>query len=608
MAVDKQATEVLNGIIVASTPRARIEAVQLRGALRELGYALAGHLLSVNSKKLDSVSRYQAVFLCVAADFRAHQRFLDRLAASLRCGQQPILVLCGIELEQLPPLFLFYCFSKYLHWSTPTRTAVSAVPILDQFVSPSHDHPLVSYAREQAAMPLDDLEVTLKQISVDDLNETARLALNFIFEGYNDPKETDRLREVAQDFHERAKNSGITHQFDFSRPRRFAGDNSLAREKYFTVAEDRSGFDRGVLVTELMAYYRPWHSGIVEIFDLSIPAYKQLFDRRYGREIHRRSGLSMPAEDLVGVYFLSSCRTHPFGHLTGDNNPLAFFHLPVRIKTKKIPGVLDLRQPKVADWFANHFSSLVWKRNGREVPVFPNKNPVKNFREILPSLLTQQLGGGGFTKVIGWWLRRHGVQALIFPSARYDSSVRISNGSCVSFSGWNLVDYRGSPMGEVDLRIDISSTWPAQIENSPDELLDALTGSSSIAYEDVEIRYTATGERAGSWEVKGLVSRRLATTEVAKVLSQIDQLGIGDPTKKTLGQWLFAMQPNQARTAHANTMTWALLGVEEAKTDILAWKASAESSGHQDLARAFAELVQKSRVLPAGQLPKTLII
>src|SRR5262249_12311442 len=156
-----------------------------------------------------------------------------------------------------------------------------------------------------------------------------------IFAGYDDPKETDQMEQVAREFQKHSKNSGIDHQFDFSRSRRFASDNSLARGKYFTVAEDRSGFDRGVLVAELMAYYNPSHSGIIEIFDLSVPAYKEIFERKYRGAIHRiPPGLSMPADELVGVYFLSSCRTHPFGHLTGDDKPLAFFHLPVRVTTQ----------------------------------------------------------------------------------------------------------------------------------------------------------------------------------------------------------------------------------------------------------------------------------
>jgi len=95
---------------------------------------------------------------------------------------------------------------------------------------------------------------------------------------------------------------------------------------------------------------------------------------------------------------------------------------------------------------------------------------------------------------------------------------------------------------------------------------------------------------------------------VAKVLSQIDELGIGEQAGTTLGGWLFAMPKNQGRSAHADTMLWALLGVEQAKTDILGWKAAAESDGHQDLARALADLVEKSRVLPVGQPPKTIVV
>ncbi len=600
MPTAKRMTEVSNAIVVACTPRAAHEALQLMQSLRDLGYALAEAIISVDSdaSAFDSIARNKLIIVCIAADFEAHDAFLNRIIDAKRPEQQPVLVLRDIYLEQLPPRFLIHCLSSYLEWSTPTSVSANAVPILEEFVSASGNHPLVSYAKEQAAMPLIEVEFTLRQVAQGDLNELGKLGLDFVFEGYRD-HDSREVREAAHRIQEYAKQHGVDHQFDLTRDRRFAGDKSLARGKYYTVAEDQSGSDRGVLVAELMAYYNPLHSGIIEIYDLTVPAYKQVFQRRYGLEICRRAGVSLPEDGLVVVYFLPSCKAHPFGHLVSSNQTLAFITIPVTVTTQRIPGVLDLRQPAVADWFAKHFSSLVWNRDGVNVPVFPNKEPVSNFREILPSLLTQQLGGGGFTKVVGWWLRRHGVRGLVFPSARYDSSLKASNGKCVSFSGWNLVDYRGSSLGDVDLRIDVSSTWPDIIENSPDGLLDALMGKQPVRYTDVDLKYTRTGEAAGSWEVTGLVARRLATTQVAKVFSQLAGLEISDESKRVLGSWLLSMQPNQARTAHADVLIWALLGVEQAKADILAWKSAAESGKHHELAGAFDDVVKNSRVFPS---------
>ncbi len=136
------------------------------------------------------------------------------------------------------------------------------------------------------------------------------------------------------------------------------------------------------------------------------------------------------------------------------------------------------------------------------------------------------------------------------------------------------------------------------IENSPDTLLDAVMGKEKIRYEDVEVQFTRTGIAAGSWKVTRLMARRFAATQVVKILSQLSATHVSNESTETIFAWLQNMRSNQAKAAHADVLVWALLGVEEAKADLLDWKTRAESTGHIDLARAFDEVVHKSRLLP----------
>jgi hypothetical protein len=72
---------------------------------------------------------------------------------------------------------------------------------------------------------------------------------------------------------------------------------------------------------------------------------------------------------------------------------------------------------------------------------------------------------GAITHAIGVWLRKNNVSALIFPSARSDCAVCISDGDLQESYGWNLVDFRGSVIlisAQVDMisLVNDWSPWP----------------------------------------------------------------------------------------------------------------------------------------------------
>jgi hypothetical protein len=70
---------------------------------------------------------------------------------------------------------------------------------------------------------------------------------------------------------------------------------------------------------------------------------------------------------------------------------------------------------------------------------------------MLPTLINPDLGGGnvgdtgGTLLMIGNYLRKHSVAAMIFPSARCDTAAAFDQGGLAHFQGWNLVDLRAAP-------------------------------------------------------------------------------------------------------------------------------------------------------------------
>ena len=81
---------------------------------------------------------------------------------------------------------------------------------------------------------------------------------------------------------------------------------------------------------------------------------------------------------------------------------------------------------------------------GQAIRWWPDRPVLDRFEQILPALLTQELGGDVATKAVGSWLCRSSAEALIDPPAGSDVTVRLSDGAVRRVRGWNLVDYRSA--------------------------------------------------------------------------------------------------------------------------------------------------------------------
>jgi hypothetical protein len=127
--------------------------------------------------------------------------------------------------------------------------------------------------------------------------------------------------------------------------------------------------------------------------------------------------------------------------------------IPYQIKQISIDRVLDLRRRKAQDWlfqtFRNGYKGF-WSK--------PFAGELVNFFSMFPTFYDPAHGGAEETQAIGYWLRMHGVNAVIYPSARCNTGVVCKGEDPVEWYGWNLVDYRYSPIpsGKDGMHMDFS--------------------------------------------------------------------------------------------------------------------------------------------------------
>jgi transposase-like protein len=297
---------------------------------------------------------------------------------------------------------------------------------------------------------------------------------------------------------------GKAWRFSGRRPRRFAGDDALPRSRYYTLCKDESGNDAGTLVCEIWAYSHIARTGEIELIDTADPtASKRL----------AKLGLETPANKSILVVFSPGPKSgvSPFLLHTGLPQRVVAFPIPMQTIHERIDKVVDLRIPDTADWFARvvsqavlHLHSPSTDRSGY-YKCWPFRPPLDNFGQLLPAMLTQELGGGVLSVAAGALLRRAGANALVFPSARNDPRLRVQDGKLGWAKGWNLVDYRKAPPPKQMIVLDVDRSWPDNVRLGPGfSLRDGRPGPDFL-FKNVTIEYEDSGRYRGCFEVDGIV-------------------------------------------------------------------------------------------------------
>ncbi len=261
------------------------------------------------------------------------------------------------------------------------------------------------------------------------------------------------------------------------RPRRYAGFD-LPRRRYSAVCRDASGDDAQTLAHELRAYRNPVDLGMVEVLDLASGAQLQIQDVTVPLAAQPAVAVLIHEPERLPQRF----RALKFQQAPGlKKSPLFIYKFPYRVSHTRVKRTIDLRFPDVQEWFYRTFRELpdtIKQGSGglgssptiahsqfhldNGVPPMPD-----SFWSMLPTLMNPDIGGGnpadtGSTLLaIGHWMRQNEADALVYPSARCDAAAVMQKSDLKNWQGWNLVDYRDSPLahGRAHVSTFVLSPW-----------------------------------------------------------------------------------------------------------------------------------------------------
>ena len=420
--------------------------------------------------------------------------------------------------------------------------------------------------------------IFLKQIRIDDLCSIGRAAMDFCFDGFSKSLSPDSqyVREGKKVFAKRFGKLGVEGIPDLSLMRRYSGDHTLGRARYFSVCKDSNGNDDGTLMRELSAYRDPTKSGLITVLDPTVPSNKRLVPQVLREDTSKRLLLLFPP---VGG------KAHPFAARFSEEPKPLYVNLPVRVIETEIENVVDLRCPDTAEWFAKSLSQLTMSdffpnQSLEPIPMFPFKPALNSFGDLLPTLLTQSTGGGrGELQSAGLWLRKLGVSGVVFPSSRSDCKVSVKKGKIKSWSGFCFVDYRDSRSPEIQMNVDFSIGWPEKVQMRPDDFKET---NDPIVYDTVTTHFKNRGDRKGSWSVQGIEVRRTAMYHFCELTWLFDELfGRDDQDANKVLTLAYNFLVQSWRPELSRDLISAMMGKSDSNHRIIRYAAS--KTFHQEL-------------------------
>ena len=414
-------------------------------------------------------------------------------------------------------------------------------------------------------IPFERKTLLLKQVPIDELNEMQKNSVHFFFPGYHDGAGFSIAKQPAGSTVSSptkvAQESGFVVIEDHNQHRRFAGDFSLSRGRYHTVCRDERGDDGGLLLRELDAYSKPEIAGLFSIYDTT-------------NSDSAMDPLPAPLNPKMSALVCIPRELRRFPSRFREAFPSAVVNtavrfvavVPLRVSAITFKKLIDLRMPKTRQWLVTELTRLKNRTTGEVV--FPLAGTLDDFYDVLPTLLSPDLGDGhGATQVAGSWLRRLGAEALVFPSARADARVSIASGELREWYGWNLVDYRDSPTPAMNDFV-ILSRWhrfPSTAEGSDREL--------PFEFQDAQLVAERSGPASGSFALKGIEAVQRIFSDISLWKAYAERMGSG--LGEALLRFSFSLASDEGRNVDSRRLAQvsrifmlALVGGESAKQDL----------------------------------------
>lgn len=371
-------------------------------------------------------------------------------------------------------------------------------------------------------IPLHSFTGQLKRHRINENEPLANLIISLAFPHFQgrDTRD-DRINRICDKFY---GPKGKYYLRSHNPRRRYSGDSltekSLPKGRYFSVCSSyppgysnddvQTYNDNGVVCNELLAYANCHAIGPLLLLDAhdrtdrdvlrkagfllsedQKPAFQVVFFHRPGSKgilelliEDSKNSNNFNWDDWGGGLNMFAVQNPPFSYLDPKTcvvDRASSFYLYYGFENLTMNNVVDLRYPETQEALVRAFFPHL-------LNAYPGIGAVGGFLKILPSLLSEELGGTITTDIIGAHLRFIGVDALIYPSARCNGGIKMSGGRLMNYHGWNLVDYRG-----------------ARIDSMPEMPVMSTIPSTS----DIQIEAPGLGDTEvyGSWRIRGSTER-----------------------------------------------------------------------------------------------------
>ena len=314
--------------------------------------------------------------------------------------------------------------------------------------------------------PLKPVDLNLKQIAVDEAPVRTRQIFSLAFPLFQHlgSRFTDEYSNRPPILTGLGSRQYFVHR---GRERRFAGEKSFDRGRYWSVCRDPIGgghpSDGGALMNELLAYHSYSSRCMVNCWDsqwegdvhpaqpdIDVKLMRQLGALKLGSPDVPHTQITLTPQRMTDLLARNG-----FGDSDFIDEIILFnFH-----EVKKI-RVFDMRTRAAIEWLLNIYVDLFFEiaeRKQKEVnfihtPGWTFKRP----SDVLKHIAAPELGGGHpFLQALGYYLRKFECDGIIYPSARNNFYSTEAEGVVGDFFGWNFVDLEGAEFGSVDEFEDI---------------------------------------------------------------------------------------------------------------------------------------------------------
>jgi hypothetical protein len=296
--------------------------------------------------------------------------------------------------------------------------------------------------------------------------------------------------------------------YEQTKPRRYAGGSDVGFQRYHAVVgSEEASSDDGTLISEIQEYSDPdriFHTGSVVLFDGAMAKDRQLLAELGVEWDHD------PSTIICAFFPLHERHITAASDLLGPGRPTTVI-LALRTRLSEIDseGILDLRCLSGQRELVELVRSSEFLRSK-----FDDPDDRDLFLHCIPMIIAAQRGGTFFHAYVGHTLRRRGVNGLIYPSARRDAATEVVNGNLARWTGWCLIDYRGTPL----VKANVFESFAEYSEElwRPAILSDAarIVGSTNPVYAG---SFSVTGVENDRWRLISAIKRN-AQKRAAEIL------------------------------------------------------------------------------------------